>query len=132
MTANDYPIVGLFWTMLFLFFWIAVLFLLFRVFVDILRSKDLSGWAKALWLILVVLVPFIGVVAYVIVRGYSMSERDIEQTQREGQAFRSSVQEAVGSSAGGTADELSKLADLKERGVISDAEFDQQKAKLLS
>ena len=132
MTANDYPIVGLFWTMLFLFFWIAVLFLLFRVLVDILRSKDLSGWAKALWLILVVLVPFIGVVAYVIVRGYSMSERDIEQTQREGQAFRSSVQEAVGSSAGGAADELSKLADLKERGVISDAEFDQQKAKLLS
>ncbi len=132
MTANDYPIVGLFWTMLFLFFWIAVLFLLFRVFVDILRSKDLNGWAKALWLILVVLVPFIGVVAYVIVRGHSMSERDIEQTQREGQAFRSSVQEAAGSSAGGTAEELSKLADLKERGVISDAEFDQQKAKLLS
>ena len=88
MTAYDYPILGLFWTMLFLFFWIAVLLVLFRVFADIFRSRDLSGWAKALWVIFVILVPFIGVVAYLVVRAHSMSERDIAATQRQSQASR--------------------------------------------
>jgi type VI protein secretion system component VasK len=132
VTAYDYPLLGLFWTMLFLFFWIAVLFLLFRVFADIFRSRDLSGWAKALWVIFVILVPFIGVVAYLIVRAHAMSEREIEETQHQSQAFRSSVQEVARSATGGAVDELSKLADLKERGVVTDAEFEQQKAKLLS
>jgi hypothetical protein len=132
VTAYDYPILGLFWTMVFLFFWIAVLFLLFRVFADIFRSRDLSGWAKALWVIFVIVVPFIGVVAYLIVRAHSMTEREIEETQRQSQAFRSSVPEGAGPSTGGTVDELSKLADLKERGVVTESEFEQQKAKLLS
>ena len=132
MIAYDYPILGLFWTMVFLSFWIAVLFLLFRVFADIFRSRDLSGWAKALWVIVVILVPLIGAVAYLIVRAHTMSEREIEETRRPSQAFRSDVREVAGSSTGGTVDELSRLADLKERGVVTDAEFEQQKAKLLS
>jgi hypothetical protein len=89
VTAYDYPILGLFWTMLFLFFWIAVLLLVFRVFADIIRSRDLSGWAKALWVIFVIFVPFIGVVAYLIVRAHLMSERDIAETQRQSRAARS-------------------------------------------
>ena len=89
MTAYDYPILGLFWTTLFLFFWIAVLLVLFRVFADIVRSRDLGGWAKALWVMFVILVPFIGAVAYLIVRAHSMSERDIEATQRQSRALPS-------------------------------------------
>ena len=129
--AYDYPILGIFWTMLWLFFWIAWLFLLFRVIADLFRSHDLGGWGKALWIIFVILVPFLGVFVYVIARGHSMHERDIEQAKAQRAAFDSYVRDAAGS-GGGTADELVKLADLKERGVITDAEFEQQKAKILA
>ena len=90
-----------------------------------------AGWAKALWSIFVILLPFLGVFIYLIARGHKMAERDFAQAQAQDQAFRSYVQDAAGS-GGGTADELAKLADLKDRGVISDAEFQQQKAKLLA
>jgi hypothetical protein len=101
------------------------------VIADIFRSKDLGGWGKALWVIFVILVPFLGVFVYVIARGHSMQDRDMEQAQAQRAAFDSYVRDAAGS-GGGTADELTKLADLKERGVITDAEFEQQKAKLLA
>jgi hypothetical protein len=127
----DYPILGLFWTMLWLFLWIAWIVLLFRVFADIFRSKDLGGWGKALWSIFVILVPFLGVFLYIIVRGRAMTDRDIEQAQAQEAAFAAYVKDAAGT-GGGTAEELTKLADLKERGVITDAEFAQQKAKLLA
>ena len=133
MLAYDYPLMGLFWTMLWFFLWFAWLMLLFRVFADIFRSQDMGGWAKALWSIFVILVPFLGVLVYVIARGHSMTERDIAQAQQHEAQFRSYVQEAAGSGGGGgTADELAKLADLKAQGVITDAEFAQQKAKLLA
>jgi hypothetical protein len=130
--AYDYPVLGLFWTMLIFFLWVAWFFLLFKVIIDIFRSRDLGGWGKALWLIFVILVPFLGVFVYVIARGHSMGQRDFEEAQAREQAFQSYVRDAATSSGGGgTADELAKLADLKQRGVISDSEFEQQKAKLL-
>jgi hypothetical protein len=131
MLAYDYPLLGLFWTMLWFFLWFAWLFLLFRVFADIFRSSDMGGWAKALWSIFVIFLPFLGVLVYVIARGHSMTERDIANARQNEAAFRSYVQEAAGS-GGGTADELAKLADLKAKGVLTDDEFAQQKAKLLS
>ena len=131
MLAYDYPILGLFWTMFIFFLWFAWLMLLFRVFADIFRTRDLGGFAKALWSIFVILAPFLGVFLYLIVRGRSMAERDLENARRNEEAFRSYVQEAA-VSGGGTADELAKLADLKAQGVLTDAEFAQQKAKLLS
>ena len=76
MLAYDYPILGLFWTMLWLFLWIAWLFVLFRVIFDIFRSRDMGGWGKALWVIFVVVVPFLGVFVYLIARGHSMADRD--------------------------------------------------------
>ena len=136
MLGYDYPILGLFWTMLWLFLWIAWIVVLFRVIADLFRNRDMGGWTKALWLIFVVIVPFLGVFIYVIVHGRSMNERDIEQARAQEAAFRSYVQDAAGSvgskGVSGTAEELSKLADLKSQGVITDAEFEQQKAKLLS
>ncbi len=130
MLGYDYPFLGLFWSMLVFFLWIAWFFLLFRVIFDIFRSHDLSGWGKALWLIFVILVPFLGVFVYVIARGDSMTDRDVADAQAQEAAFKPYMQETA-ASGGGTADELSKLADLKAQGVITDAEFEQQKAKLL-
>jgi len=128
--AYDYPLLGVFWTMMFWFLWIAWIVLLFRVIADIFRSRDMGGVAKALWSIFVILVPWLGVLVYLIARGHSMAGRDLERAQAQDDAFRTYVQNAAGSS-GGTADELAKLADLKAQGVITEAEFAQQKSKLL-
>ena len=133
MLAYDYPLIGAFWTMLWFFLWILWFFLLFRIIVDIFRDHTMSGWFKALWLIFIIVVPFLGVFVYLIARGSSMAKRDMDQAKAQDQAFRSYVQEAAGSGGGGsTAAELSHLAELKDRGVITDAEFQQQKAKLLA
>jgi hypothetical protein len=131
MLAYDYPVLGAFLTFLWFFLWIVWIFILFKVFIDIFRSHDLSGWAKALWIIFVIILPFLGVLVYVIVRGRSMTQRDLEHAQQNEAAFRSYVQEAAASSTS-SADELAKLADLKDKGVITDAEFQQEKAKLLA
>ena len=130
MLSYDYPLMGLFWSMLVFFLWFAWLMLLFRVFADIFRSHDMGGFAKGLWLIFVIVAPFLGVLIYMIARGGKMAEHDMQNAQAQEDAFRASVQQAAGSS-GGTADELAKLADLKSKGIITDAEFDAQKSKLL-
>ena len=130
MLAYDYPLLGLFWTMFLVFLWIAWIMLLFRVFGDIFRSRDMGGFAKALWSIFVIVAPFLGVFIYLIANGDSMARRDVAQAQAAEADFQSYVRNVAGS--GGTADELAKLADLKSSGVISDAEFAQQKAKLLA
>ncbi len=130
MFAYDYPLLGAFWTILWIFIWIMWIFLLFRIIVDIFRSHDMGGFAKALWLIFVLILPFLGVFVYVIARGHGMGERDMAIAQARNDQFNAYVREAA-STGGGTADELAKLADLRERGVITDAEFAAQKAKLL-
>ena len=131
MLAYDYPILGVFWTMLIFFLWFAWLMLLFKVFADIFRSEDLGGFSKGLWTVGVIILPFLGVFVYVIARGKSMGERDIARAKEQDAAFRSYVQDAAGSTTG-TADELARLAQLRDSGVLTDAEFAQQKAKLLA
>ena len=131
MLAYDYPLLGMFWTFLWFFLWIAWIVVLFRVIFDIFRSKDMGGFAKALWVIFVIFLPFLGVLVYLIARGHSMAERDLQEAQAQEQAFQAYVRQAAGSS-GGSADELTKLADLRDQGVITDAEFQAQKAKLLA
>jgi Short C-terminal domain/Phospholipase_D-nuclease N-terminal len=131
MLGYDYPILGFFWTMVLFFLWFAWIMWLFRVFGDIFRSDDMGGFAKAMWSILVVVLPFLGVLIYMIARGPKMAERDLREAQARDDAFNSYLQETVGSTSG-TADELAKLADLKSKGIISDAEFAQQKSKLLA
>lgn len=129
MLAYDYPILGLFWTMLIFFLWVAWLILLFRVFADIFRS-DMGGWTKAIWSIFVILAPFLGVFIYVIANGRAMGERDVAAAQRRESEFQAYVRQTAGS--GGDADELAKLAALRDQGVLTDEEFSAQKAKLLS
>jgi len=101
------------------------------VITDLFRDQDLSGWAKALWCLFVIVLPWLGVLMYLIVRGRSMNERAVRASQESEKAFRSYVREAAGSGAS-VADELSKLADLRDRGVITAADYDSAKAKLLS
>jgi hypothetical protein len=115
-----------------LFLWIVWIFILFRVIFDIFRSHDLGGWAKAFWLIFVIILPFLGVFVYVIARGRGMADRDMQRAAESEQQFRSYVQQAAATSGGGTADELAKLADLRDKGVITPAEFEAQKAKILA
>jgi hypothetical protein len=132
MLAYDYPLLGLFWTMLWIFIWVAWIFLLIRVFADIFRSHDMGGWAKGLWCVFIIIVPILGTLIYLIARGSGMAQRDMEIAQKQEQAFRSYVQETAASGGASTADELSKLADLRAKGVLSDAEFEAQKARLLA
>jgi len=127
--AYEYPILGAFLTMMWFFVWVIWLFLLFRVFADVFRSDDLGGFAKALWIIFVIFLPFLGVFVYLIARGHGMTERDIARAQAQDAAMASYVKNVAGT--GGVATELATLADLKERGVITEAEFNQQKAQLL-
>ena len=135
MLAYDYPLLGAFWTMLWIVLWVIWIFILFKVIFDIFRSHDLSGWAKAAWMIFVIILPFLGVFVYVIARGKEIGQRDVDEAQAQQQKYQDYVREArtsAGVAGGGTAEELAKLADLKERGIITDAEFEQQKAKLLA
>ena len=131
MLAYDYPLLGVFWTMLILFLWIAWILLLFKVFADIFRAHDMGGWAKAFWSIGIIIFPFLGVFIYLLARGQQMGARDLEEAQKAEAAFRTYVQDAASSSAS-AADEIAKLATLKQQGVLSDAEFEAQKAKLLA
>jgi len=131
MLAYDYPILGAFMTMLWFFLWIIWIFLLIRIIFDIFRSDDLGGGGKALWLIFVILLPFLGVFVYVIARGSGMGKRDLARAQAQDAEFRQYVQSAAVSGRS-TADQLATLADLKDRGVISEDEFAAQKAKILA
>lgn len=130
MFASSYPLLNAFWTILYIFVFILWLMILFRVIWDIFRSHDLSGLAKAAWLLFILILPLLGVLVYLIARGGSMHERDVRIAQAQNQAFQSYVQGIAGHRS--TADELAKLADLRDKGVINDAEFDQAKAKLLA
>lgn len=130
MLAYDYPLMGVFWSMFVFFLFFAWLMLLFRVFGDIFRNHDMGGFGKALWSIFVVLVPFLGVFIYLIAHGHDMTQRDIDRAQQNDTEFRAYVQDAAGSS--GSADELVKLAALRDSGVITEQEFVAQKAKVLA
>jgi ABC-type multidrug transport system fused ATPase/permease subunit len=129
--AQDYPLLNLFWTMLWLFIWILWIFLLVRIILDIFRSDDLGGWSKALWVIFIIILPFIGVLVYLIARGSGMQKRDVRDARAADQEMRSYIRSAAATPAS-TAEELSKLASLRDQGVLTEAEFEAQKAKLLA
>ena len=130
MLAYNYPILDLIWTMFMFFVFVLWIWLLIAVFMDIFRSHDMGGVAKALWVLFIVIFPFLGILVYLIARGGKMHERAAEQAVQQQKAFDAYVKQAAGS--GSTADDLAKLADLKQQGVISDAEFEAQKAKILA
>ena len=129
-SSYSYPLLGAFWTIFEIFLWVIWIWILIYVFIDIFRSRDLSGGAKALWFIFVLFIPLVGVLVYLIARGDKMHERAVQQAQQQDQAAREYIQQAAGTPS--PADQLAKLADLRDRGVITPQEFESQKAKILA
>jgi ABC-type multidrug transport system fused ATPase/permease subunit len=130
--SYQYPILDFFLTMLYFFLFVIWIWLLIAVFIDIFRSHDIGGFAKALWVIFVIILPFLGVFIYLIARGGKMHERAAKQAAEQQKALDAYVKEAAGTDGSNTADQLSKLADLRSQGVITDAEFETQKTKILA
>jgi len=130
MFASDFGVGQVFLSMLWFVMFFIWIWLLISVFGDIFRSHDLSGGGKAIWAIFVIVFPYLGVFVYLLVRGGKMHEHAIEAAQANDAALRAYVQNAAGSGTG-AADELSRLAELKNQGVIDDAEFDRLKAKVI-
>ena len=129
-SSYSYPLLGAFWTIFEIFLWVIWIWILIYVFIDIFRSHDLSGWAKALWFVFVLFIPLIGVLVYLIARGGEMQQRAQQQAQQQDQEARRYIQDVAG--APNSADQLAKLADLRDRGVITADEFDREKAKVLA
>jgi hypothetical protein len=132
MLAYDYPLLGVFWSMMFFFLWVAWIVLLFRVIADIFRNDSIGGFSKALWLIFVIVIPWFGVLIYLLANGDDMGRLSVAQAQASQDAADSYIREAARSGGGGSADELTKLAALRDSGVLTDDEFATQKAKLLA
>ena len=120
-----------FWSMLWFFLFFIWIWLLIVVFSDIFRSHDIGGWSKALWVIGIIILPYLGVLLYLIIRGHKMAEHAQQAAQAQDAAARAYIQQAAGTS-GSAAEELQRLADLKAQGVLSDAEFEAAKAKVLT
>jgi Short C-terminal domain len=130
VVAAEWGTGQVFWSMLWFFLWFIWLWILIMVLADIFRSPDLGGWGKTLWVLFVVFLPYLGVFVYLIARGHKMHEHAAQDAQAQDAAFRQYVQETAGTSS--SADELAKLADLRAKGVIDDAEFERLKAKALA
>ncbi|MFI0354966.1 SHOCT domain-containing protein [Actinomadura sp. 9N407] len=127
---DDYPLLNVFWTMMWFFLWVLWLMLLFRVIADVFRDDSSSGWAKAGWTILVIVIPFIGVLAYLIVRGDEMGRREIARHEA---AYRYYGGSNGGPAKGtGHAEQLSRLAELKSHGDLTVEEYELAKAKVLA
>jgi hypothetical protein len=126
------PVLDVFLTIMWFFLWVLWFFLLFRVIMDIFRSHDLSGWGKAGWLTFAIVLPFLGVLVYLIARGGKMHERDAAQVQAQDEANRAYIRDAARQNGGSTADDLTKLAALHDNGSISDADYERGKDKILS
>jgi hypothetical protein len=130
LADSSYPALNVFWSIIEVFIWVLWFWVLIMVLIDLFRSPDLSGVAKAVWFVFVLFIPLIGVLGYLIVRGGSMHERASQQASQQDREFRNYVQEAAGPKS--AADEITKLAGLRDHGVITSEEFEREKSKLLN
>jgi hypothetical protein len=126
--AADYPFLDVLWTLIVFFAWVAWFIILFRVIADLFRRHDISGWGKVGWIVFVIVLPFIGVFVYLIVEGQAMAQRDT----KEAQAAQTQFDDYIRTTAGGSAAEIEKAKQLLDSGAITQAEFDQIKAKALA
>ena len=131
MLGADWGVGEFLWSLIWFTLFFIWIWLLITVFADIFRSHDMGGLAKTLWVIFVIFMPYLGVFVYLIARGHKMSEHAMQQAQAADAAQRAYIQEAA-TTGGSAADELARLADLKAKGVIDEAEFQSLKAKVVS
>ena len=130
MLATDYPLLEVFWTMLIFFAFIVWIWILFTVLADIFRRRDISGFAKVMWIIFVVVLPYLGVFVYLIAEHQGMNERSLKAQQDVQSEFDQYVQSVAGK--GDPADQIAKAKELLDRGAINQAEFDEVKRKALA
>jgi hypothetical protein len=130
MVLAEFGTGQVFWSIVWFTLFFIWIWLLIVVFGDIFRSPDLSGWAKAIWTVFVILLPYLGVFVYLIARGHKMSEHAIAQAQAMQEAQTDYIR-SVATTASTPADELAKLATLRDQGAISEAEFAAMKAKVV-
>ena len=128
LIATDYPFLNILWTMIIFFAWVAWIWIVITVLIDIFRRRDIGGWAKAGWVVFVIILPFVGVLIYLIAQHEGMQERTIEQAN----AKQAAMDRYVRDTAGGSATEIAKAKELLDSGAITQAEFDAIKAKALS
>ena len=131
LLASDYPFLDVLWTMFIFFLWVVWFWLLFTVFIDVFRRHDIGGGKKALWLIFVIIVPFLGVFIYIITQNDGMTQRNLERAQSQRAQFDQYVRETAGAS-GGAAAEIDAAKKLLDQGTITQAEFDAIKQKALA
>ena len=130
LVAADYPFLDVFWTMIIFFLWVAWIWVLIIILSDVFRRHDLSGWGKALWVIFIIFLPFLGVLVYLISQGQGMGERRIQDAQASQAQFDEYVRTTAGS--GGAAAEIERAKGLLDSGAITQQEFDAIKAKALA
>ena len=126
--AADYPFLDVFWTMIIFFFWVIWIWIVITVLVDVFRRHDIGGFAKAAWVVFVVILPWLGVLIYLIVEHDGMRDRSMQQAEAQKDAFDDYVRDT----AGGSADEIARAKALLDEGTITQAEFDAMKAKAVS
>ena len=127
--AADYPFLDVFWTIIIFFFWVIWIWIVIQVLIDVFRRHDIGGFAKALWVIFVVIVPWLGVLIYLIVEHDGMRERSMKQAQAQRREFDDYVRDTAG---GGSAAEIAKAKELLDSGAITQEEFEALKAKALA
>jgi uncharacterized membrane protein YcjF (UPF0283 family) len=128
LIAADYPFLEVFWTILVFFSWVVWIWIVVTVLIDLFRRDDISGWGKAAWVVFVIVLPFLGVLVYLVAQHDGMRERSAKQAQADKQAFDQYVRDA----AGGPASEIAKAKELLDSGAITQAEFDAIKAKAVT
>jgi ABC-type multidrug transport system fused ATPase/permease subunit len=129
LLASSYPFLDVLWTMFIFFLWVIWFWLLFTVFVDVFRRHDIHGGKKTLWLIFVIILPFLGVFIYIITQNDGMTQRNIERAQAQRAQLDNYVRETA---SGGAAAEIANAKTLLDQGTITQAEFDAIKQKALA
>ena len=128
LIAADYPFLDVFWSMIVFFAWLAWIWIAITCFSDILRRHDIGGWHKAAWVVFIIVIPFLGVLVYLIAQHDGMRDRTLEQAK----AQQAAMDKYVRDTAGGSASEIAKAKELLDSGAITQQEFDAIKAKVLS
>ena len=126
--AADYPFLDVFWSMIIFFLWFIWIWIVITVLIDIFRRDDIGGFAKAAWVVFVIVLPWLGVLIYLIAQHDGMRERSVQQSRQQKQQFDDYVREA----AGGSADQIAKAKALRDDGTITQEEFERLKAKALA
>jgi hypothetical protein len=128
--AADYPFMDVLWSMIIFFFWVIWIWIVITVLIDIFRRHDIGGWAKAAWVVFVVILPWLGVLVYLIAQHDGMRDRSMQQAQAQRREFDSYVRDSAG--AGGSATEIAKAKELLDAGALTQEEFEALKAKALA